>query len=139
MASQTTRSGVRSGKAIFTLFEDVTNFTKAGGGCESCIPEIEKILKEEWAERVVEKVTAPRKKLTNIQKIAMIQDVMEKEIRPLLQADNGDAELIDVDGKKVIISLRGSCTGCMMADVTVKNIEKRLKDLVSEELEVTVE
>jgi NifU-like protein len=119
--------------------EDVTNFTKAGGGCESCIPEIEKILKEEWAERVVEKVTAPRKKLTNIQKIAMIQDVMEKEIRPLLQADNGDAELIDVDGKKVIISLRGSCTGCMMADVTVKNIEKRLKELVSEELEVTVE
>ncbi len=119
--------------------EDVTNFTKAGGGCGSCIPDIEKILKEVWAEKVVEEIVKPKKKLTNIQKIAMIQEIIEKEIRPLLQADNGDVELIDVDVDKVIVSLRGTCTGCLMADVTVKNIEKKLKELVSEELIVEVE
>jgi NifU-like protein len=119
--------------------EDVTNFTKAGGGCESCIPDIEKILREVWAEKVVEEVVKPKRKLTNIQRIAMIQEIIEKEIRPLLQADNGDVELIDVDGSKVIVSLRGTCIGCLMADITVKNIEKKLKELLSEELVVEVE
>jgi NifU-like protein len=119
--------------------EDVTNFTKAGGGCESCVPDIEKILKDIWAEKVVEAVVKPKKKLTNIQKIAMIQEITEREIRPLLQADGGDIELIDVDGNKVILSLRGTCTGCLMSDVTVRNIEKKLRELVSEDLVVEIE
>jgi NifU-like protein len=119
--------------------EDVTNFTKAGGGCGSCIPDIENILREVWAEEVVEKITRPKKRLTNIQKIAMIQEIIEKEVRPLLQADGGDVELVDVDGNRVIVSLRGMCTECLMADVTAKNIEKKLKELVSEELTVEVE
>ncbi len=64
--------------------------------------------------------------------------IIEKEIRPLLQADNGDVELIDVDGNNVILSLRGTCSGCLMSDVTVTNIEKKLKELVSEELTVEI-
>ena len=123
---------------IFTV-EDVTNFTKAGGGCGRCVPEIEKILKEVWTEKVIKETAKPKKKLTNIQKIAMIQEIIEKEIRPLLQADGGDLELVDVDGNKVIVSLRGMCTGCVMSDVTVKNIEKKLKELVSGELTGEVE
>lgn len=119
--------------------EDITNFTKAGGGCGECIPDIEGILKEVWAEKAVEEAIKPEKKLTNIQKIAMIQEIIEKEIRPLLQADGGDVELIDVDGNKVIVSLRGMCTECLMADVTIKNIEKKLKELISEELMVETE
>jgi NifU-like protein len=119
--------------------EDVTNFTKAGGGCESCVPDIEEILKDVWAEKVVEDVVKPKKKLTNIQKIAMIQEITEREIRPLLQADGGDVELIDVDGNKVILSLRGTCTGCLMSEVTVRNIEKKLRELVSEDLVVEIE
>lgn len=119
--------------------EDVTNFTKAGGGCESCIPEIENILQEVWGKKKIKDITKPKKKLTNIQKIAMIQEVIQKEIRPLLQADGGDLELVDVDGNRVIVSLRGMCTGCLMSDVTVKNIEKKLRELVSEDLAVEVE
>jgi NifU-like protein len=119
--------------------DDVTNFTKAGGGCGSCVPVIENILKEVWADKVTEKTTAPKRKITNIQKIAMIQDIIEKEIRPLLQADGGDVELVDVEGNKVTVSLRGMCTGCLMADVTIKNIEKKLKELVSEDLVVKTE
>jgi len=119
--------------------EDVTNFTKAGGGCSECTPEIEKILKQVWAEKAVKEALTPKKKLTNIQKIALIQEIIEKEIRPLLQAHGGDVELIDVDGNKVIVSLRGMCTECLMADVTIKDIEKKLRELVSEELVVEAE
>jgi len=119
--------------------EDVTNFTKAGGGCSECTPEIEKILKQVWAEKAVKEALTPKKKLTNIQKIALIQEIIEKEIRPLLQAHGGDVELIDVDGNKVIVSLRGMCTECLMADVTIKDIEKKLRELVSDELFVEIE
>lgn len=116
--------------------EDVTNYTKAGGGCGECVPQIEKILKEILAERVIKEVVMPKGRLTNIKKIALIQEIIEKEIRPPLQADGGDVKLIDVEGNKVIIALRGTCTGCLMAEVTLKNIEKKLKELVSEELYV---
>ena len=78
----------------------------------------------------------PQKKLTNIQKIALIQEVIDKEIRPLLQAHNGNIELIDVEGNKVIVALRAMCTECLMADVTLKDVEKKLRELVSEELTV---
>lgn len=119
--------------------DDVTNYTKAGGGCGSCVPDIENILNEVWAEKVAEEAVKPRKKLTNIQKISMIQEIIETEIRPLLEKDGGDVELVDVDRNKVIVTLRGTCTGCMMADVTVKNIEKKLKELVDESLVVEIE
>jgi len=119
--------------------EDITNFTKAGGGCGDCASNIEDILKEVWAEADVKKISKPEARPTNIRKIGMIRDVINKEVRPLLKADGGDVELIDVDGNRVIISLRGMCTGCMMAEVTVKNIEKKLRELVNEELVVEVE
>ncbi len=119
--------------------DDVTNFTKAGGGCGSCIPDIEKILKDLWDGKVAAESAKPGRKLTNIQKIAMIQEVIETEVRPLLEKDGGDVELVDVDRSKVIVSLRGSCTGCLMADVTLKNIEKKLKEHVSEDIIVEIE
>jgi len=119
--------------------EDITNFTKAGGGCGSCIPDIETILREVWSEKTAEKKEPPSKKLTNIQKIALIQEVIEREVRPPLQADGGDVELIDVDGNRVIVSLRGMCRDCLMADVTVRNMEKKLKELVNDSLIVEAE
>ncbi|MBI4686733.1 MAG: Fe-S cluster assembly protein NifU [Nitrospirae bacterium] len=118
--------------------EDVTNYTKAGGGCGKCVPEIEKLLKEVWAEKVIREAVKP-KKLTFIKKIALIQEIIEKEIMPSIKADGGDIELVDVEGSKVTVALRGTCTGCLMADVTAKNIEKKLKELVSEDLFVEVQ
>lgn len=118
--------------------EDVTNFTKAGGGCGTCVPDIENILNEIWAGKVTKEAVRPIKKLTNIRKIAMIQGVIESEIRPLLAADGGDVELVDVDRNKVLLSLRGTCSGCLMADVTLNKIEKKLKEHVSDELTVEI-
>ncbi len=119
--------------------EDVTNFTKAGGGCGKCISEIEKIVQDMRDEKAIKKTVKPKEKLTNIQKIAMIQEVIEKEIKPLLQSHGGDVELIDVDGNKVTVSLRAMCTECLMADVTIKDIEKKLRELVSKEITVEAE
>jgi NifU-like protein len=118
-----------------TTVDEITNFTKAGGGCGECIPEIEAILRDIWSLKPPEKPLKP-KKLTNLHKIALIQEIIESEIRPHLQADNGDIELIDIEGSKVIVALRGMCTDCLTADVTIKGIENKLRELVSKDLEV---
>ncbi len=118
-----------------TTVEEITNYTKAGGGCGSCIPQIEEILKDIWAIKVPE-VPKIKKRLTNLQKIALIQDVIEKEIRPRLQADGGDLELVDIDRNKVIIALRAMCVECPMGGVTVNNIQEKLRELVSEDIVV---
>ena len=116
-----------------TTVEEITDYTKAGGGCGECMGEIEAILRDIWSLKVPEKPAKP-KKLTNLQKIALIQEVIEREIRPGLQADGGDIELIDIEGNKVVIALRGMCTGCLMSDVTIGGVQDKLRELVSDEI-----
>lgn len=56
-----------------------------------------------------------------------VEKVLGK-IRPALQADGGDVELVDVEGGVVKVRLTGACGGCPMATVTLKNgIEALLK------------
>jgi NifU-like protein len=123
-----------------TTVEQVTNYCKAGGGCGGCKGEIEKIIESiqgEKSGRILE--TAPRwaSRLTNIQKIQMIQQTINEQIRPALRADGGDIELIDVDGNKVIVALRGMCAQCALANITMKDlVETRLREFVSDELYV---
>lgn len=118
-----------------TTVDEITNFTKAGGGCGECIPDIEAILKDLWSIKQPER-PLPAKRLTNLQKIALIQDIIENEIRPGLQADNGDIELIDIEGDKVKVALRGMCTGCLMSDVTIRGIQEKLRELVGKDITV---
>jgi len=55
------------------------------------------------------------------------------EIRPLLQADGGDIELVDVEGGVVKVRLRGACAGCPGAQMTLRTaVERRLKEKVPE-------
>jgi Fe-S cluster biogenesis protein NfuA len=60
------------------------------------------------------------------------------QVRPFLQADGGDVELIDVDENgKVTVRLTGACTGCPMSQMTLKaGIEQRVKEQVPEVTEV---
>ncbi len=54
-------------------------------------------------------------------------------IRPRLQADGGDVELVSVDDGVVKVRLTGACGGCPMATMTLKaGIERFLKDRVPE-------
>lgn len=121
-----------------TTVEDVTNYTKAGGGCGLCHDRIEELIAEARGEMkdTLKVAQPPKKPLTNIQKIAKIQEVVEKEIRPMLQQDGGDVELIDVDGNRVVLALRGLCTSCPSAGLTRSGIETKLKELVDPDLTV---
>ncbi len=50
------------------------------------------------------------------------------EIRPMLQQDGGDVELVDVEDGVVKVRLQGACAGCPMSQMTLKSgIERALK------------
>jgi NifU-like protein len=119
-----------------TAVEEVTNYCKAGGGCGGCKGEIEKIIEKIQGDRIKEiSVAAPRRagKLTNIQKIQLIQQTINEQIRPALRAHGGNIELIDVEGDKVIVAFRGMCAQCRLAEVTMKDVvEAKLREFVSE-------
>lgn len=111
--------------------EQVTYYTKAGGGCAQCHPKIEAII--ERVRKEMERESPPpkpdKRKLTNIQKIKLIEETLGREIIPALKADGGDLELIDVDGSKVYVALRGKCSFCPSSEFTLKQyVESKLKE-----------
>jgi NifU-like protein len=118
-----------------TTVGEVTNYCKAGGGCQS---EIEKMIEKIQGDKVKEvPVSAPRGagKLTNIQKIQLIGQTINEQIRPALRTHGGNIELIDVEGNKVIVAFRGMCAQCRLAELTMKDVvEAKLREFVSEEL-----
>ncbi len=151
--------------------EEVTHYTKAGGGCSACHEGVEEVLARVLAEqgrpfqpsappakaperkRVAvgmpvmstrlqtpesadplqpvstgaASVTsaAARPKLSNLARIRRIEQTIEA-IRPNLQRDHGDVELIDIDGKNVFVKMVGACSGCQLASVTLEGIQTRL-------------
>ncbi len=115
--------------------EDVTNFTKAGGGCGDCQAAIQTILDEELGTKPAQ--PQPRPLLTNVQRMQKIMYVLDDEIRPLLAGDGGNVELVDVVGHKVTITLTGHCASCSGRQATVKDlIERVLRDRVEPDLVV---
>lgn len=118
-----------------TSIEDVTGYLKAGGGCGKCHDNIQQIMDHVFGRPVA--IQPRAKKLTNIQKIRMIEETLEREIKPALHQDGGDIELVDVDGERVMVKLRGTCSGCSASQVTLKNVvEAKLRELVTPELVV---
>lgn len=128
--------------------EDVTNYTKAGGGCSSCHEKIEEILTTVLAEKgETFDPNAPSKtvdepepiaasgSMTNLQRMRRIEMVIES-IRPNLQADKGDVELIDVDGNTVYVHMIGACSGCQMASMTLGGIQQRLMEELGDYIKV---
>ncbi|MBW1791276.1 MAG: Fe-S cluster assembly protein NifU [Deltaproteobacteria bacterium] len=116
--------------------EEVTNFTKAGGGCGKCEDKIQVLIDEinQTAKAKIIPMSGP-KRMTNIQKIKLIEQAFEREIRPTLKKDGGDIELIDVDGDFVIVSLRGACSSCAKSQTTLKEyVEKKLREQVLDTL-----
>ena len=123
--------------------EDVINYTKAGGGCSSCHEGIEEILVKVLAERgetfdphpVKAKKEEKPGKLTNLQRIKKIETILDA-IRPQLQRDHGDIELVDVDGKTIYVNMIGACAGCQMEAQTLQGIQTRLMEDLGEFVKV---
>ncbi|MCC5899452.1 MAG: Fe-S cluster assembly protein NifU [Phormidium sp. BM_Day4_Bin.17] len=131
-----------------TTAEEVTNYIKAGGGCGSCLAELDDLVAEVYesptatdaatqpiAKPTEEPVSVPMANLTNLQRIALIQSVLDLEIRPVLLEDGGDVDLYDVDGNLVYVSLQGACGQCASSRLTLKGfIERTLRDRVAPDL-----
>ncbi|MDO6406655.1 Fe-S cluster assembly protein NifU [Pantoea phytobeneficialis] len=107
-----------------TTLEEVINYTKAGGGCTSCHEKIELALATILAS--APEATAP----LSPAKDPHWQEVMETitELRPHIQADGGDMSLVNVANHTVTVSLTGSCSGCMMTDMTLAWLQQKLME-----------
>jgi len=116
-----------------STIEDVTDYVKAGGGCGKCHEKIQDIIDsvQDKDKPVKRKVI----KLTNIQKIKLIEETLEREIKPALKKDGGNIELIDVDGNRIMVKMRGTCASCSKSQITLKHyVESKLRELVAPEL-----
>ncbi|MES1022213.1 Fe-S cluster assembly protein NifU [Gloeocapsa sp. BRSZ] len=125
-----------------TTAEQVTSYVKAGGGCGSCLADIDDLIaavtKESALNIATDIATAQeqlQRPLTTVQKIALIQKVLDEEVRPLLIADGGDVELYDVEGDRVQVTLQGACGSCSSSTATLKvAIEAKLQERISQKL-----
>jgi len=117
--------------------EQVTNYTKAGGGCSSCHEGIEEILARVLAERgeTFSPAPPPEKtkpgKLSTLERVSRIEQVIEKA-HPNLQRDHGDIELVDVDGKTIYVAMKGACSGCQMEALTLGGIQQQMVEALGE-------
>jgi NifU-like protein len=118
--------------------DQVTNYCKAGGGCGGCREDIQRILDRNREGSVDAAAQAsPARRMTNLEKIRLVTETIEREIRPQLQRDGGDIELVDVVQNRVIVAFRGMCAGCSASDVTLKDVvQTRLREFVTDDLVV---
>jgi len=115
-------------------FEDVSKITSAGSACGRCRGAIEGIIKK------YVKQDDEKKPLNPVQKIIKINEIIENIIAPELRKDFGDIELINVVNNNVYVKLKGHCSTCQNAKLTLKNfVETKLKELVDEEITVCEE
>jgi NifU-like protein len=121
-----------------TTVEQVTNYCKAGGGCGGCVGQIEKLIQEVIGEKIKQTPAISShhpEKLTNIQKMQLIQQTINEQIKPALRAHGGNIELVDIVGDKVIVAFRGMCAQCRLTEVTMKDVvEAKLREYVSKDL-----
>ncbi|WP_414041733.1 Fe-S cluster assembly protein NifU [Acidithiobacillus sp. M4-SHS-6] len=111
--------------------EEITFYTKAGGGCQSCHEQIEDILAAVngsaplpvvAAKAAAKAAPAPMTMVQKIQKISAVID----EMRPQFQMDGGNIELVDVEGDTVMVAMSGSCMNCQSSGITISGIQERL-------------
>ena len=131
---------------------DITNAIKAGGACMSChhVPGgLQDLLDEVWGkdkrQLKILPMSTPIEGATDTCEMSLspyqfnkkIDKAMEETVRPMLQSDGGDVEILDIKDNLIYCRLRGACAGCCQADQTLKMmIEKTLKEMVDERVRV---
>ncbi len=129
---------------------EITNAIKAGGACMSCHHApggLQDILNDTWGEKGTTLIENPEAlsqnasgkdiEMSTFQLIKKIEQLMNDYVRPMLQRDGGDIEIVDIKGNIVYCKLVGACSDCAGAQMTLKMlVEKSLKDQVDEHLRV---
>jgi NifU-like protein len=142
---------------------EITGAIKAGGACMSCHHApggLQDLLNEVWgtekksANSLVLPIisgnlsstplvakplteTADSPKLSPFQFAKKIEKLLDEYLRPMVQKDGGDLELIDIKDTTVYIELHGTCAGCAGASQTLKYlIERTLKEQIDEHIRV---
>ena len=134
-----------------TTVEEVAHYTKAGGGCASCHEGIEEILTRILAEEgktfdpnavaapdvdtTPQTLVAGTSGMAIMKRIKRIETIIES-IRPQLQADKGDIELVEVMGDTIYVNMTGACSGCQMAAQTLGGVQQRLIEDLGEFVKV---
>ncbi len=134
----------------------ITDAIKAGGACTTCHhtpgglqdilddiwgkdPKTLKILPDipAFAGRPPREPTEQKPLLSPYQFAKQVEKVTDEYIRPMLQKDGGDMEIIDIKGNLIYCRLNGACEQCIKADQTLKIVvEQTLKDRVDERIKV---
>ncbi len=127
---------------------EITNAIKAGGGCHTCHHApggLQDLLNEVWGTSGGQAAGEPSatgegekaEPLSPYQFSKKVESVMEEYIRPMLQRDGGDVEIVDIKDTLVYCSLKGACVDCVGATQTLKAlVEKTLKEMVDERITV---
>lgn len=141
--------------------EEITQYTKAGGYCKSCIKPgghdqrkyylvdiladtRKKIADGYWdkEKKFVAEPTQPAlafEKLPKAKQMKIVEDFLQKFVAPILAKDKGGAELADLDGFNVQILYQGACHGCASATgATLKMIETILRDKIDTRITVSL-
>ena len=63
---------------------------------------------------------------------ALIIKAVIEEIRPNLQRDGGDCQLIEIDGNQIMVKLTGACVFCKLSSATLEGIQARLVERLGE-------
>ncbi len=123
--------------------EDVTHYTKAGGGCRKCHHDIRHIIDDCWEEMGLDDGTVAIEGLDKPgedDRTTRIRDLVENDIARGLRTDGGDIELLGVDGDTVRVRLTGACASCPASQATIKGwVEAQLREHVGEVIEVVEE
>ena len=143
-----------------TTVEQITDYTKAGAFCKSCIKPggheakdiyLVDVLADMLAEREQEKLktaadasatgTLTFDKMTLVQRIKAIDSVLDSDIRPMLVMDGGNMEIIDIKENlphyDLYIRYLGSCSGCSSGSTgTLFAIESVLQQKIDENIRV---
>jgi len=140
--------------------EDVTDHTKAGGGCGDCHHEIGDLLRECRERRLAAApaaapaagplidlvalaplpsrgASAPEHEPADAAIVARISELLATEIAPSLRNDGGDIEFVSYRDLRVHVRLIGNCAACRSSSVTISGlVEPRLREFVDPRLSV---
>lgn len=131
---------------------EITGAIKAGGACMSCHHKpggLQDLLNEVWGAQPLtlrvlpnlptppEPVLADRPIPSPYQFSKQVEKVLDQYVRPMLAADGGDIDIVDIKDSVVYCRLVGACTGCGGAGMTMKlMVERTLKDMVDDRIRI---